>query len=246
VDGLKGKGISSRGGAISAFDLYTAVFESVGEVARDTLGLTQEPELTVLKGVGPFAVALYRGATETDLGLAEAGVLPPEAGVRQVSPERSQRLFQQIIQSGGVNFGQGNVIEIGRDVIGEQRVDTGGGAFVGGSVNTGGGTFVGRDQVNTSTATQGITLDQFTELLAELRSTVQAAKIDPKIQASVAEDISRLEEEASDANPSLPLIEARLEGIRAILQKAAVGGAAIIGLAEVVQKGIQMAQQLFR
>jgi uncharacterized caspase-like protein len=121
VDGLRGKGIVSRGGFISAFDLYTATYESVIETVQAAYNKQQEPELTVLKGVGPFAVALYHGAEETNLSPVEEAVEPPtEGAVRQVSPEKSQRMFQQIIQTGGVNFGQGNVIDIGGDVVGEQ------------------------------------------------------------------------------------------------------------------------------
>jgi len=123
VDALQGKGILPRGGFINIFDLYTAVYESVKERALMTLGREQQPELTVLKGVGPFAVSLYRGASQTDLGLAEAPAEPPQdAAVRQTSPERSQRFYQQfVVQTGGVNFGQGNQISIGGSVIGSQE-----------------------------------------------------------------------------------------------------------------------------
>jgi uncharacterized caspase-like protein len=246
VDSLQGKGIVGRGGFISAFDLYTATYESVSETVQTAYNKTQEPELTVLKGVGPFAVALYRGAAETNLSLAEEMVEPPlEAAVRQISPDKSQRMFQVITQTGGVNFGQGNVIDIGGDVIGEQRIDTGGGASVGGSVSTGGGTFVGRDQTITTT-TQGATLEQFTELLNQLRQGLDSAALDSKIKNVVESDLSGIESEASDPNPSLPVIESRLNSIQSLLQKAAGAGAAAIGLVEIVQRGLEMAQQLFK
>jgi uncharacterized caspase-like protein len=126
VEGLRGKGVISRGGFVSAFDLYTATYEEVKENVSATYNKLQEPELTVLKGVGPFAVSLYRGAVETNLGLAEGEIEPPEeTAMRVVSTARSQRMFQVITQTGGVNFGQGNVIEIGGDVIGQQNIDTG-------------------------------------------------------------------------------------------------------------------------
>ncbi len=62
--------------------------------------------------------------THTDLGLAEAPAEPPkDAAVRETSPEKSQRLYQQfVVQTGGVNFGQDNQITIGRDVIGTQEI----------------------------------------------------------------------------------------------------------------------------
>jgi hypothetical protein len=135
----------------------------------------QEPELTVLRGVGPFAVSLFKGASS--LGAFDESSPPPEnAALRQVKPEQSQRFYQQMItQYGGVNFGQGNKIDVQGDVFGGDKVmgdkidakgsqgfinratgpvnqnfgttvDTGGGAFIGGSVRAG-GDFVGRDQI---------------------------------------------------------------------------------------------------
>jgi hypothetical protein len=246
--GLKGAGVVPRGGTISAFDLYTSVFESVSRTVRSRFDLPQEPELTVLKGVGPFAVALYRGAADADLGAAEVGELPSGAAVRQVPPERSQRLYQQILQTGGVNFGQGNVVEIGGDVIGEQRIDTGGGAFIRGNVHTGGGAFVGRDQTvfPTHTAAHGASLEQFAAVLKELREAIPSAGLDPKIQAAVEEDVSRVEREAGDPEPNLPVIEARLQGIQSLLQRAAGKGGAAVGLIEIVQKALRLAPQLFK
>jgi hypothetical protein len=179
VDALQGKDLLPRGGFINIFDLYTAVYESVKEKALMTLGREQQPELTVLKGVGPFAVALYRGASQTDLGLAETPAEPPqEAAVRQTSPEKSQRLYQQfVIQTGGVNFGQNNQISIGGSVIGTQETiqasgsqgfiykpsgpveqvfgdkvagdKVGGDKITGDKIDTGGGAFIG-GSVNTA------------------------------------------------------------------------------------------------
>lgn len=88
---------------------------------QTNIGVAQEPELTVLRGVGPFAVSLYRGAST--LGdFAGDEPLPASMAVREVRPEKSARRF-------------------------EQRVNTGGGAYIGGNVNTGGGDFIGRDKI---------------------------------------------------------------------------------------------------
>jgi uncharacterized caspase-like protein len=133
VDALGGKGVPNRTGYISAFDLYTAVYDAVSETVRTRYGEQQEPELTVQKGVGPMAVALYRGATAT--GTFEAPV-EPEArpAVRTVASERAVRQFQ-VLMTGA------------RQVGDRTEVHTGGGAHVGGGVTTGGGAFVGRDQL---------------------------------------------------------------------------------------------------
>jgi hypothetical protein len=123
-EGLRGGGdVFNRNGYISAFDLYTHLYYALGEAVqrevpkriRDHYGGTQEPELTVLKGVGPFAVALYRGAST--LGDFPADHTPAEdTAVREVPESRSQRALQSIIgtatvqgnntgQNVGVNYG---------------------------------------------------------------------------------------------------------------------------------------------
>jgi uncharacterized caspase-like protein len=125
VGGLQGKGTVSHNGYISAFDLYTHVYYAVTEVVSQQLHAVQQPELTILKGIGPFAVSLFRGATS--LGAFEdRAPLPEEVGARQVSPQQSQRLFQQI-----VNIGSGAVATDGGVAAGA------GGVAVGGNVHGG-------------------------------------------------------------------------------------------------------------
>lgn len=111
VDALRGKGVTNSKGYISAFDLYGAVYDTVTEAVGDLPNAAQEPELTVLKGVGPFAVSLYRGASA--LGAFDENAQPPTAGrVRQVKPEKSRAMLSTYLeQSGGVNFGAGNVFQ---------------------------------------------------------------------------------------------------------------------------------------
>lgn len=146
VDSLQGKDVLPRGGYISAFNLYTAVYDMVSETVSQRYNRQQEPELTVLKGVGPFAVALFRGATDTNLSVAEEQVeLPEYTAVRRVKEEKAQHLLQQFsgVQIGSISDVHGSQINIaGGDVI-----TTGGAAFVAGGVDTSGGDFVGRDKV---------------------------------------------------------------------------------------------------
>jgi hypothetical protein len=124
VEGLQGSGeVYNRNGYISAFDLYTHLYYALDEAVqrdvpprvRERYGSTQEPELTVLKGVGPFAVARYRGAST--LSDFPADHTPAEdTAVREVAENRSQRALQNIIgtatvqgdnqgQNVGVNYG---------------------------------------------------------------------------------------------------------------------------------------------
>jgi hypothetical protein len=168
VDGLSGQGyVPNNNGFVGAFGLYEHVYEAV-KAAAGKLGKVQEPELTVLRGVGPFAVALYKGAT--DLGSFDAAETVADGmAVRTVEPARSQRLYQQTIKtitasapgaiaaetisSGTVVGGTGNVVQMG----GKYNISMGTvqGAVIGDnaqvqqrftSVDTGGGDYAGRDQ----------------------------------------------------------------------------------------------------
>lgn len=122
VEGLRGKGVQNSQGFISAFSLYEHLYEQVHEITSTHMPKVQEPELTVLKGIGPFAVALYKGASA--LGAINPNEpLPQGDAVREMSQEQSTKYLNQRI------------------------VQTGGGAYVGGSVNIQGGEFVGRDKI---------------------------------------------------------------------------------------------------
>jgi uncharacterized caspase-like protein len=163
VNGLRGRGTSSTRGYISAFDLYTHLYFTLEETVRERYGATQEPELTVLKGVGPFAVSLYRGATT--LGEIDGAASPPEGtAVREVSPKQAQTRLLQIIGAsyqanltgnGAIAQGPGaQAVGAGGVLIGGKntgnintgtQIDTGGGAYIRGHV-TAGGDVVGRDR----------------------------------------------------------------------------------------------------
>ena len=98
VDGLSGKGmlINNNAGYISVFSLYEHIYTAVKEAA-DKLGHTQEPELTVLKNVGPFPVALYKGASSLGIFDSQADALLDETAVRTVDPKISQRVMQKYV-----------------------------------------------------------------------------------------------------------------------------------------------------
>jgi hypothetical protein len=129
VDSLSGKGfVPNNAGYVSAFALYEDVYLSVKDAAG-VLGWTQEPELTVLKAVGPFPVSLYRGATA--LGTFDAQEsLPADTAAREVDPARSERRFQQIIETVSYHaevHGSGAIAQgAGAVAAGERGVAVGG------------------------------------------------------------------------------------------------------------------------
>lgn len=140
IDGLQGRGVSNRGGYISAYNLYEHIYDTVTEESEEQVKVKQEPELTVLKGVGPFAVSLFRGAST--LGdFDETAPAPDLPTVRQVRPEKAERLM--------------NNIRINSPDTTISNVHTGGGAFIGGNVNINGGDFVGRDRITYGSEVHG-------------------------------------------------------------------------------------------
>jgi hypothetical protein len=158
------------------------------------LGDKQEPELTVLKGVGPMAVALYQGAAQTSLGALQGAPEPPAGKpVRVVERDQSVRNYQRITgQSGGIAIGPGSRSEVGGDMIGGDRVDTGGGAYIGGSVNTGGGAFVGRDQ----NITYGMSADQVARLFEAIYSRIEThPKLDEIDRIDLKTDVQEIQQE---------------------------------------------------
>lgn len=152
VTGLSGQGyVTNSRGYVSAYGLYEHLYFTVKEAAAKEKNQLQEPELTVLKGVGPFPVSLYRGAT--NLGLFDQQESLPEGmAARTIDPARSQRLFNQLIKT--ITVSGERAVQVEGDVHApivtgnENRfIDTGGAAYIEGQVTTGGGDFVARDKV---------------------------------------------------------------------------------------------------
>lgn len=100
------------------------------------------------------------------------------------------------------------------------RIDTGGGAFVGGSVDTGGGPFIGRDHVTTTISRQGITLEEFGTLLAEMRGLIPQAGLEERKAQDIEAEVVKVEEEAQAAQPDRSVVVGKLEYITKILKAA--------------------------
>lgn len=154
INGFKGEGPSSNNGYIGLFDLYAYLYHSV--TGRNQ---KQEPELTILKGVGPFPLALYRGAKQPGAFEPESEAILDQTAVRRVNPAYSQSLvkrYHNVSVSGnarvnnmvvGDSFGpinyadrstNTNVSGIGNAVGPGARsnvVHTAGGSYVGGNQN---------------------------------------------------------------------------------------------------------------
>ncbi|HEX7773335.1 MAG TPA: caspase family protein, partial [Pyrinomonadaceae bacterium] len=117
IEGLSGGGyVVNNNGYVSAFSLYEHIFLRVKESAQK-LGQLQESELSILKNVGPFPVAIYRGATS--LGDFANEPVPADTATREVDPGLSDRMFKRYANKiGFLQIGwtvHGDVKQAGRD-----------------------------------------------------------------------------------------------------------------------------------
>ncbi|OAN45149.1 peptidase C14 [Chloroflexus islandicus] len=222
TDGLRGHGFSGRAGYISVFDLYTHLYFAVTDAVQRHVTPaqrqlhrcdTQEPELTVLKGVGPFPVALYRGATT--LGDFPADHAPP-AGValREVPPEHSQWVFAQSISgAGAVGIGgsasnspiitgtHNTVIQSGRDTIRAGRdVNQIGGDYVAGDKITTGnisGTGIAIGSHAQAIVQQSSDHAAFARAFAAIYAAIKARPEDPNVdKTEMSDTVKKIEQEA--------------------------------------------------
>lgn len=128
-----------------------------------------------------------------------------------------------------------------------RTVYTSGGAYVGGGVSIGpGGTFVGRDQVTTTTSTQGVSLAEFTVLLADIRRAVAKAGLDEETTAALDADLRLAESQANKPAPNKALLLSRLEGAARLLTAAAGTVTAVDKLLPALQQALAWAANIFR
>lgn len=141
-----------------------------------------------------------------------------------------------------------------------ERIDTSGGAYVGGDVQAG-RDFVGRDQViitgdgnvvgDRSRATvikqvtEGATLGEFLRLLAELRQALPASGLDSDTAEVIEADVQIVEAQAQKEKPSAPVIVAKLKGIAEVLTATGAVATATQKMLPLVQQALTWAQQLF-
>jgi hypothetical protein len=157
IKGFKGAGTSHHNSFVGLFDLYSYLYHSL-----EALDLDQEPELTLLKGVGPFPLALTNGAKNLDSYEPESEEILADTAVRRVSPSYSQNLLKRHhTQTISGNAQVGTAINgdfhgtLNNSSTHTNVSGTGNAVGAGASssvVQTGGGNYIGRDQNNFSGA----------------------------------------------------------------------------------------------
>jgi len=141
------------------------------------------------------------------------------------------------------------------------RIETGGAAYIGGNVRAG-RDVIGRDKVAmigygnvngdhsqatvVKLANQGGTVEQFMDLLEQLRKLVPQAELDAETAAIVDADVKVVQEQIAKPKPNGAIIVSKLEGVAKML--TAVSGLAVAGgkLLPLAQKAVEWAGQLFR
>jgi hypothetical protein len=124
------------------------------------------------------------------------------------------------------------------------RIDTGGGAYVGGDVKAA-GDFIGRDQhVEIRQTSEGVSLEGFLQLLAELRQRVPAAGLDGDTAEIIEGDVRVVEEQVQKEEPRKAIIVAKLKGVTEVLTETGKVAAAAAALVPLAEKALTWAQQL--
>lgn len=148
------------------------------------------------------------------------------------------------------------------DKRGPRKVETGGGAFVGGEVDTGGGDFVGRDSVRPDVrgsvgnlfagTNEGGSVGQgdssateFQRALEEFIEQLKLADLSSGLKKSVIQDTETVAAEAQQEDPDKDLIMHKVDSVSQLLGKMAGAASSLTGLAEFAQRISEWASQLF-
>jgi len=135
-------------------------------------------------------------------------------------------------------------------------------------INTAGGPFVGRDQVTKATGgsvivtggkvgdiitghgnvigqQQGVSLEEFAHLLAEMRKLLPHAGLAPDVVDVIDADFRVVEEQIAKKKPTVAIILSKLEGAAKMLTTMSGAAVAAQKLAPLAQKAVEWAGQLF-
>ncbi len=246
VEALAGAGASRQDGYVRVADLALYTGNMVPARTTDR----QHPILN-FEQADNFAVAYYAAGDSTPKGLpfAVEPEIEPEPGAlaRSTLDQRGQTVHgpQTNITGGTV---QGPVLSgqfSGPVDFGNHRTETGGGAYVCGSVDTGGGKFVGRDDHSTTAVEKGASLDEFRELVAELGRLFREADLRGDAAEVIEGDLQAIERQAATESPSGVLVTSKLSSVMEALKHAAGAAGNLDKIASVASKLGKMATILF-
>jgi hypothetical protein len=126
-----------------------------------------------------------------------------------------------------------------------QVVDTGGGAYIGGSVATGGGDFVGRDQIEL-VGQPAPSLEQLRSLVAEIGRALSQTQLPPEIAEVVGADFTVLEQQAARETPNPAILRSKLDGLMGLLPSGGETSEQVGAIRSLADRARQMARVPFR
>jgi flagellar hook-basal body complex protein FliE len=111
----------------------------------------------------------------------------------------------------------------------------------GGNVNVAGG------DINQSitTVTQNATPTDFPKVLAEITTAIEKADLDPDIAEEAKSVLQSVEAQSKKEKPNLALITGKLKSLTELIGAAAGAEVALQQITPLIQKAVQLAQQLF-
>jgi hypothetical protein len=261
IEALCGAGVAKQDGYVRVADLALHTREMV----PGRTGNKQHPVLH-FEQADNFVVAFYAGGDTKPKGLPfkEEPQIEPEPGAwRVMFDQRGQTVHgsrSSILGDvhGPVLSGQfGGPVTVG----GGEAVDLRGSQGViyqpSGSVEqqfgnrisiTGDGNVIGDHSRSTvvKRTTQGASLEEFSRLIAELKSELAQGGLDEDTAAAVEADVRTVEEQAAKPQPRGAIIVSKLKSITEMLTAVAGTAAAAGKLLPLAQKAAEWAGQLFR
>ena len=186
-----------------------------------------------IKGGDPFAApdwatpVLFMRSVDGDI-----------LGSSQKIEEKKMSEEQKKDKSEGIHFGgqasvQGDVFTGGK----HQQVGNISGVS-GGTIQIVGGNVI-------TTTSQGVSLQEFTNLLAEIQRLLPQAKLDEDTAQAVTSDLQTVQSQAAKEKPAKALILSKLKGTAELIGAASGVATAVQSLAPLLQKAMELAQKLF-
>lgn len=144
-------------------------------------------------------------------------------------------------------------IDTGGGAYFEGKIDTGGGDFVAGSQNnvtlgsvSGSTVVVGSDNTVTGSNQAGASVAELAGLVAEIRSLIPHAQLQPRVEQVIDVEFKVLEEELAQPQPAKALVLPGLKKIAETLALAAGAGEAISKLKPMIEQAVQTALQVLK
>ena len=237
IDGLSGKDIVTQSAYVGLFELYEALYRRV-KAETNKFDPIQEPMLTLLQGVGPFALAQRLGGQSGSLSPSSIQQTPPKDTALKVVEKTVVKAVGEQAQAWNINA-KGNVeIDQRKSVIDMGKGNTFGNVSYG---DVAGGNMI---KITTAAAAQSDNKEDLLEMISDLRKQIATLADAPKGKREDADDELRKAKEAGAEGNKQRMVE-KLESAHNILLALAGTVPAAVKLGEAVGAVLQRAVGLW-